>query len=87
MNNSLFDKLRNRLTDMIPSADEFRQDSKAKFEGTLKHKLRDLDVLTREDFEAQVRTLDRARQRVSELESIIKDLESRINRLERGLEE
>lgn len=87
MDKSLFDKLRTRLAGLIPSAIEFRQESKAKVEETLKHKLKDLDVLTREDFEAQVRTLDRARQRVSELELLIEDLELRIDSLERRREE
>ena len=42
----------------------------------------ELDVLTREEFDAQARALGRAQQRVTELETLITDLESRLATLE-----
>ena len=39
-------------------------------------------MLTREEFDAQARALDRAQQRVTELETLIANLESRLVTLE-----
>ena len=68
MNKSLIDELTAHLADLIPATDELRREARAKVEQTLKNRLKDLDVLTREEFDAQARTLARARERVRELE-------------------
>ncbi len=82
MDKRLLDELSARLAGLIPAANELRQETRAKVEKTLKHGLRELDVLTREEFDAQARALDRAQQRVTELEAVIADLESRLATLE-----
>ena len=82
MDKRLLDKLSARLAGLMPAANELRQDTRAKVEQTLKHGLKELDVLTRQEFDAQARALNRAQQRVTELETLIANLESRLATLE-----
>ena len=82
MDKRLLDELSARLAGLMPAANELRQETRAKVEQTLKYGLRELDVLTREEFDAQTRALDRAQQRVNELETLIANLESRLATLE-----
>jgi len=82
MDKRLLDELSARLAGLMPVANELRQETRAKFEKTLKHRLKDLDVLTREEFDAQARALDRVQQRVTELEALIENLETRLATLE-----
>ena len=82
MDKRLLDELSDRLAGLMPAANELRQETRAKFEQTLKHGLSELDVLTREEFDAQARALDRAQQRVTELETLIANLEARLATLE-----
>ena len=82
MDKRLLDELSARLAGLMPAANELRQETRAKVEQTLKHGLRELDVLTREEFDGQARALDRAQQRVNELETLIANLESRLATLE-----
>ena len=49
---------------------------------TLEEKLKELNMLTREEFDTQARALHRAQQRVTELEKLIANLESRLATLE-----
>ena len=82
MNKRLLDELSARLAGLMPAANELRRETRTKVEQTLKNGLKELDVLTREEFDAQARALDRAQQRVTELEALITDLESRLTMLE-----
>ena len=82
MDKRLLDELSARLADLMPTANKLRQETRAKVEQTLKHGLKELDVLTREEFDAQARALCRAQQRVTELEKLIADLESRLATLQ-----
>ena len=82
MDKRLLDELSARLADLMPTANELRQETRAKVEQTLKNGLKELDVLTREEFDVQARALGRAQKRVTELETLIADLESRLAALE-----
>ena len=82
MNKRLLDELSARIAGLMPAANELRRETRTKVEQTLKNGLKELDVLTREEFDAQARALDRAQQRVTELEALITDLESRLTMLE-----
>ena len=83
MNKSLIDDLTAHLAALIPTTDALRREARAKVEQTLKNRLQDLDVLTREEFDAQARALARAQERVGQLEVLISDLELRLNNLEK----
>lgn len=82
MEKRLLDELSDRLAGLLPAANQLRRETRAKVEQTLKNGLKEMDILTHEEFEAQARTLARAQQRVKELEALIADLESRLTALE-----
>tara|TARA_A100000164_G_scaffold310624_1_gene288379 strand:- start:208 stop:474 length:267 start_codon:yes stop_codon:yes gene_type:complete len=82
MDKRLLDELSARLAGLMPAAYELRHETRSKVEQTLKNGLKELDMLTRDEFDTQARALDRAQQRVTELEKLIADLESRLATLE-----
>ena len=82
MDKRLLDELSARLAGLIPAANELRHETQSKVEQTLKHGLKGLDMLTRDEFDTQARALDRAQRRVADLEKLIADLESRLATLE-----
>ena len=82
MDKRLLDELSARLASLMPAATELRDETRSKVEKTLKNGLKELDMLTRDEFDTQARALDRAQQRVTELEKVIADLESRLATLE-----
>ena len=82
MDKRMLDELSARLAGLMPAADDLRRETQSKVEQTLKHGLKELDMLTRDEFDTQARALDRAQQRVTELEKLIADLESRLATLE-----
>lgn len=84
MDSRLINELSERLSALVPAANELRQETRAKIEQALKAGLSDLDVLTREEFEGQAQALSRAQQRVAELETVVADLETRLSSLEQS---
>jgi BMFP domain-containing protein YqiC len=84
MDSSLINELSERLSALVPAANELRQETRARIEHALKAGLSDLDVLTREEFEGQAQALGRAQQRVTELETVVADLETRVSFLEQS---
>ena len=82
MDKRLLDELSAHLASLMPAANELRHETRSKVEKTLKRGLKELNILTRDEFDTQARALDRARQRVAELEKLIADLESRLATLE-----
>lgn len=79
--NDLFAELSRRLSALMPAAENMRDELRTKIEQTLKNGLQDLDVLSREEFEAQARALERAQERVLDLEARIQALEERLDAL------
>ena len=82
MDKRMLDELSAKLAGLMPAANELRQETRAKIEQALKQGLKELNVLTRQEFESQARALGRAQQRVTELEILIADFESRLATLE-----
>lgn len=79
--NDLFAELSRRLSALMPAAETMRDEMRTKIEQTLKNGLQDLDVLSREEFEAQARALVRAQEHVLALEARIQALETRLDAL------
>jgi BMFP domain-containing protein YqiC len=77
--NPLLRELSERLAKIAPMAEDLREDTRTRIEHVLKKSLQDLDVLTREDFEVQTRALERAEQRIAELEQTLSAMEARLN--------
>lgn len=82
MDKRLLDELSARLAGLMPAANELRHETQLKVEQALKNGLKELNMLTRDEFDTQARALDRAQQRVTELEKLIANLESRLATLE-----
>ena len=79
LDNSLLKDLSNRLAALLPAAEHLRSELRTNIEQVLKKGLADLDVLSREEFAAQAEALERAQQRITELEGAIAELEARID--------
>ncbi|MDP6651261.1 MAG: accessory factor UbiK family protein [Gammaproteobacteria bacterium] len=81
LDNSFLTDLSNRLAALLPAAENLRDEARTKIEQILKKAFADLDLLSREEFEAQAESLNRVRQRIEKLESLIIELEKRLDSL------
>ena len=73
MDKRLLDELSARLAGLMPAANELRYETRSKVEQVLKNGLKELNMLTRDEFDTQARALDRA-QRFTEIEKLIANL-------------
>ncbi len=79
---SIFAELSERLAGLAPAAENVREDLRSRMEQALRSGLADLDMVSREDFDAQLEALERAQSRIDELEQTVAALESRFEVLE-----
>ena len=71
------DQLAHRLATLVPPGlAQAREDMEANFRDVLAHGLRRLDLVTREEFDAQRAVLDRARSQIAQLEIRVAELEA-----------
>jgi BMFP domain-containing protein YqiC len=71
------DQLAHRLATLVPPGlAQAREDMEANFRDVLAHGLRRLDLVTREEFDAQRAVLDRVRGQVAQLEIPVSHLEA-----------
>jgi BMFP domain-containing protein YqiC len=82
MNHNAFEELSRRLSALLPAANTMGEELRTKIEQTLKKGFAELNLMTQDDFEAQAVTLQRAMQRIEELEAQIKALEARLDQTE-----
>lgn len=73
--NDLLDEISQRMASLLPMAEELSSEAKSKLSQTLKKALADMDILSREEFDAQADALRRAEQRIAELETGLARLE------------
>ena len=81
LDNSFLNDLSNRLAALLPAAENLRDETRTKIGQILRKAFADLDLLSREEFEAQAESLNRVRQRIEKLESLIIELEKRLDSL------
>ena len=81
LDNSFLKDLSDRLVTLLPAAESLRDDVRNQIEQTLKKTFASLDLLTREEFDAQVQSLERSKQRIEELENLVTDLEEKLDAL------
>ena len=79
LDNSFLKDLSDRLVTLLPAAESLRDDVRNKIEQTLKKAFASLDLLTREEFDAQVQSLERSKQRIEELENLVAELEKHLD--------
>jgi len=78
--NSILRELSERLLRLFPPSDSLKGQLKSKIDSTLKSAFEEFGLLTQEDFDQQLRALNRAQARIDELEKILDQLESEINK-------
>lgn len=78
--NRLFDDFAKMMTDAAGAAEGMKQEMQAMFKSQTEKFLRDMDVVTREDFEAVKAMAQKAREENEALKKRIEDLESRLGR-------
>lgn len=81
-NNEFLNRLSRQLAALVPMAEELRADLRTNMEQLLHSSLNDLDILSRSEFEAQNQALQRAQQRVQDLEIMLERLDTRLSELE-----
>lgn len=82
-NNKFLEDLSARLSAIIPLAEEVREEFRTKIEQILKSSFAGLDLLSREEFDAQREALQRAEKRIRELEASLEQLGGQIDQLSR----
>lgn len=83
-NNSFLEDLSRRLSMLLPLAEEVREEMRTKIEQLLKSSFASLDLLSREEFDAQRQSLERAEKRIRELEETLESLGEKMSELEAG---
>ena len=83
LDKSFLDELSKRLSSLLPMAEEVREEVRTKIEQQLKKSFAALDLLSREEFDAQRNALKRAEQRIQELEATLAELGTRLDELEK----
>ena len=81
LDNSFLKDLSDRLVTLLPAAESLRDDVRNQIEQTLKKAFANLDLLTREEFDAQVQSLERSKQRIETLENLVTELEKQLDAL------
>ena len=81
-NNQFIEDLSARLSALVPLAGEVREDLHNKIEQLLKSSFAGLDLLSREEFDAQRHALERAEKRIRELEETLGELSVKIEQFE-----
>ena len=82
LDNNFLRELSQRLAAIIPMAEELSGELRTKIEQQLKRSFAELDLLSREEFDSQTRTLKRAEQKIQELESLVLQLDSKLSEIE-----
>lgn len=85
LNNTLLKDMANRIAAILPMAEELEGEARSKIEQKLQKTFADMDLLSREEFEAQANALQRAEKRVEDLQTTIAELEKRLDGIEQSL--
>lgn len=77
---SIIDELSEQISKVLPQVSAAGEEVRETVRGAVKQSLSKMDLLTREEFDAQTRALKRAEERIEELETAVKALETQIKR-------
>ena len=79
MDLNFIDDLSRRLADALPPGlQALKQDVERNFNAVLRSRLEKLDLVTRDEFDAQARVLARTREKLEALEKSVAELEQRL---------
>ena len=82
LNKHFFDEISQQLAKLLPRATELSADLKKSISSVLESSFDKLNLLTREEFDAQARVLRRAEEKIHVLEQEIENLEIRLGKLQ-----
>ena len=71
--------IRDRLLNLFPT-EGLKTQLQSRIDATLKSAFEEFGLLTQDELDQQIKALDRAKDRIDELEKILIQLESRINK-------
>ena len=83
-NKNILEELSEQLSRVLPMAEEIRGEVRTKIEQQLKKSFDSMDILSREEFDAQANSLQRAEQRIEELEATLSELGQRLDAIEKS---
>ena len=83
-NRNILEELSEQLSRLLPMADEIRGDVRTKMEQQLKKSFESMDILSREEFDAQAGSLHRAEQRIEDLDATLAELGQRVDEVEKS---
>jgi|AntRauTorckE6833_2_1112554.scaffolds.fasta_scaffold261977_1 BMFP domain-containing protein YqiC len=75
---SIIDELSEQISKVMPQVSAAGEEVRETVRAAVKQSLAKMDLLTREEFEAQTRALTRAEERIGELEEAVKALETHL---------
>jgi BMFP domain-containing protein YqiC len=78
INKQILDDIAEQVSRRLPQLNALGQDVSDSVKGLVQQSLGKLDLVTRDEFEAQLRALQRAEAKILELEAAVAELESRI---------
>ena len=74
---NFFDDLAQQIAKLLPAASALGNDVKKNISAVMQSSFQKMDLVTREEFDAQVLALARAEQRIAAMELLIQDLEKK----------
>lgn len=80
------DELNNKIAQLLPRAGELGEDVRTGLRQLVQKSFSELNILTQDEFDSRLRALERAEQRIVELEKAMVELEQRLEK-ERGGEQ
>ena len=81
LNKHFFDDISQQLAKLLPAATELSDDLKKSISSLLESSFAKLNLLTREEFDAQAQVLRQARDKIHALEQQMEKLEIRLGKL------
>jgi BMFP domain-containing protein YqiC len=72
---NFFDELSQQISRLLPAANAMGEDIKKTVSAAMQSSFQKMDLVTREEFEAQVAALQRAQEKIAAMEAVIGKLE------------
>lgn len=79
LNKQILDDIAEQIGRRLPQLNALGQDVAENVKGLVQQSLGKLDLVTREEFDIHLRALQRAEDRIAELEATVSELESRLS--------
>ncbi len=76
----LASQILNDVKSTFSGANENANEAASRIRGILENKLRELNLVTREEFDAQTKVLARTREKVEALEKVVAELEEKLEK-------